>query len=366
MAVIWGKQKKTFFEELYLKMNAPRLENKVVFFRLLSVTQKAGLGIRESLQSIEKAETHPGLKKILQDTIKQINEWVGLSTALSKYDDFFSSTEIELIKSAEQMGTLPDTLDSMAKELEKFELIKKKIKSAMMYPSVVIIVAVFAIIILLVKVIPSILTIFPPNLELPAVTRWVMAVSDFLQENYLLVVTFLISIPTIFGILYKNMLSFKALIDKLTLNMPVVWELVKTFYRYRFSKLLWDFYNAWLSPLVALDQIANIFNNYYYKKKIIDVKKDLEIWLEMTESFEWSYLFNPILIQIIWIWEKAGNIWEVLDKMANFYRDELDTKIEWLTKMVEPILMVFVAWIIWVIVASIFLPMADLIWAMSG
>jgi len=366
MAVIWAKQKKTFLEELYFKLNKPKLENKVVFFRLLSVTQKAGLGIRESLQSIEKAEAHPALKKILQDIIHQINEWLWLSTALSKYDDFFSPAEIELIKSAEQMGTLPETLDSMAKELEKFEMIKKKMKSAMMYPAVVIVVSIFAILILLIKVIPSILVIFPPDLELPAVTQFVMAASDFLKDNYLIVVTVIFAIPTLFWILYKNILPFKALIDKIVLKLPVVWPLVMTFYRYRFSKLLWDFYNAWLSPLVALDQIANIFQNYHYKKKILDVKKDLEIWLEMTESFEWSYLFNPILIQIIWIWEKAGNIWEVLDKMANFYRDELDTKIEGLTKMIEPLLMVFVAWIIWVIVSSIFLPMADLIWAMSG
>jgi type IV pilus assembly protein PilC len=111
--------------------------------------------------------------------------------------------------------------------------------------------------------------------------------------------------------------------------------------------------------------MANIFANYHYKKKILDVKKDLEVWLEMTESFEWSWLFNPILIQIIWIWERAGNIWEVLDKMAIFYRNELDTKVEWLTKMIEPLLMVFVASIIWVIVASVFLPMADLIWSFS-
>jgi len=365
MAVIWGKQKKTFFEEIFLKMNKPSLENKVVFFRLLAVTQKAGLGIRESLQSIEKAETHPGLKKILKDTIEQINEWIWLSTALWKYDDFFSPAEIELIKSAEQMGTLPDTLDSMAIELEKFELIKKKMKSAMMYPAVVIVVAIFAVIILLVKVIPSILKIFPADLELPAVTQYVIAASEFLQTNYTLVIALIFWLPVLYAFAYKNILPFKIFIDKAILWFPVVWPLIKTFYRYRFSKLLWDFYNAWLSPLVAFDQIANIFQNYHYKRKILDVKKDLEIWLEMTESFEWSYLFNPILIQIIWIWEKAGNIWEVLDKMAVFYRDELDTKVEWLTKMIEPILMVFVAWIIWVIVASIFLPMADLIGSLS-
>jgi len=363
--IVWGKQQKTAFEELYLKIHAPKLENKVVFFRLLAVTQKAWLGIRESLQSIEKAETHPWLKKILKDIIDQINEWVWLSTALEKYNDFFLPSEIELIRSAEQMWNLPETLDSMAIELEKFELIKKKLKSAMMYPIVVIFVAVVAIIILLVKVIPTIIKIFPPDLELPEVTQIVINVSNFLQNNWMIVLTIVVSIPFIYSLLYKNILQFKIFIDQFLLKAPVVWKLIQTFYWYRFSKLLWDFYNAGLSPLVAFDQIANIFQNYHYRKKILDVKKDLEIWLDMTESFEWSRLFNPILIQIIWIWEKAGNIWEVLEKMAIFYRTELDTKIEWLTKMIEPLLMVFVAWIIWVIVASIFLPMADLIWSLS-
>ncbi len=366
MTVIWAKQEKTFFEDLYLKMNKPTLENKVVFFRLLAVTQKAGLWIRESLQSIEKAETHPWLKKILKDVIEQINEWIWLSTALSKYDDFFQPAEIELIRSSEQMWTLPDTLDSMARELKKFELIKKKLRSAMMYPSIVLVIATWAVIILLIKVIPAILTIFPANLELPAVTQFVMAASDYLQKNYIVVISVLVWFPILFWILYKNVLPFKIVVDKVVLQLPIIWPLVKTFYRYRFSKLLWDFYAAWLSPLVALDQISRIFQNYYYRKKIEDVKKDLEIWLEMTESFEWSWLFNPILVQIIWIWEKAGNVWEVLDKMATFYREELDTKVEWLTKVIEPIMMVFVAWIIWTIVASIFLPMADLIWAMSS
>ena len=365
MVVIWWKQKRWFFEDVFLKINKPNLDNKLVFFRLLAVTQKAGLGIRDSLQSIYKSETHPWVKKILKDVIEQVNEWVWLSSALEKYNDFFTTSEIELIRSAEQMWNMPDTLENMANELEKFELIKKKLKSAMMYPSVVIVVAIFAVIILLVKVIPGILTIFPPDLELPFVTRAVMAVSDYLKVNYDIVVSLIILIPILFSIAYKNLLIVKKYIDKLLLQIPVIGPLTKTFYRYRFSKLLWDFYSAWLSPLSSLDQMANIFANYHYKKKILDVKKDLEVWLEMTESFEWSWLFNPILIQIIWIWERAGNIWEVLDKMAIFYRNELDTKVEWLTKMIEPLLMVFVASIIWVIVASVFLPMADLIWSFS-
>ncbi len=365
MAIVWWSKKQWTLEKVYMQINKPNANNKVVLFRLLAATQNAWLWIRDSLQSIEKAETHPWVKKILKDTIEQINEWVWFSDALSKYSDFFTTSEIELIKSAEQIWKLPETLESMSIELEKFQAIKGKVKSAMMYPSVVILISIFAVVILLWKVIPTIVTIFPPELDLPWITQFVINASNYLQESYMVVFSLLFGIPILLWIFYNSFLPFKIVVDKYILKAPVIWPITKTFYRYRFSKLLWDFYNAWISPLESLNQISNIFSNYHYKKKIIDVKKDLEVWLEMTDSFEGSWLFNPILIQIIWIWEKTGNVWEVLDKMANFYRNEVDTKIEWLTKMIEPLLMVFVAGIIWTIVASIFLPMADLIWSLS-
>jgi len=322
-------------------MNTPKSENKVVFFRLLAVTQKAGLGIRDSLESILKSESHPWIKKIIKDTLYQINEWAWLADALAKYDNFFQPSEIELIRSSEQMGNLPDTLNGMA-------------------------IAIIAVVILLIMVIPSILKIFPPGLKLPDVTLFVMHSSDFLQAHYIWLIITIIWTVVIYKLLYSKFLPFKIIMDKIILKLPVIWPLIMTFYRYRFSKLLWDFYSAWLSPLVSLDQIANIFQNYHYRKKILDVKKDLEVWLGMTESFEWSWLFNPILIQIIWIWEKSGNIWEILDQMAVFYRDEVDTKVEWLTKLIEPILMIIISCIVWVIVMAIFLPMADLIWGLTS
>lgn len=366
MTIVWWKKKKWTLEKLYMSLNKPTNDNKVVLFRLLAATQWAWLWIRDSLQSIEKSETHPWVKKILKDTIEQVNEWVWLSDALAKYDDFFTPSEIELIRSAEQIWKLPETLDNMSTELEKFQAIKSKIKSAMMYPAVVLFISIIAVIILLWKVIPTIVTMFPPELNLPWITQFVISSSDYLQENYMRVFSIIFGVPITLWSMYKKILPFKIIVDKFILKTPVIWPLTKTFYRYRFSKLLWDFYDAWISPIESLNQISNIFSNYHYKKKIIDVKKDLEVWLEMTDSFEGSWLFNPILIQIIWIGEKTGNIWEVLGKMATFYRNEVDTKIEWLTKMVEPLLMVFVAGIIWIIVASIFLPMADLIWSLKS
>jgi type IV pilus assembly protein PilC len=136
------------------------------------------------------------------------------------------------------MGRLPSTLESMAAELEKFEMIKKKLKSAMMYPAVVITVSILAVIILLWKVIPTIVQIFPPGLELPAITRYVIAASHYLQENYSFIFMILIGVPILFSFVYKNFLPVKIIVDKAILKAPLVGQLVKTFYRYRFSKLL--------------------------------------------------------------------------------------------------------------------------------
>lgn len=353
-----------FFEKIMVKANMPQLEQKVSFFRLFAMTQSAWLGVRESLASIHWSESHPGMRRILEDLIEKINQWSGLSDALENHDYFFEISEIELIRSSEQMWNMQETLKNMAKELENFQKIKSKIKSAMTYPVMVLIFAWFAVVILLIKVLPVIIGMFPSMDKLPWITVFMMDASDFLKAQWYMVIFYIFTFIFTWKLLYARFLPFKILIDKVSIKMPIIWPLVFAFYHYRFSKLLWDFYEAWVSPNDALNQMANIFPNYHYKKKMQDVRKDIEWWLGFTDSLEWSWLFAMILIQIIWIWEKTGNIWWVLIQMADFYRDEMETTIEWLMKTIEPLLMAFIAVIIWGIVAAVFLPMAELMWTL--
>jgi len=130
---------------------------------------------------------------------------------------------------------------------------------------------------------------------------------------------------------------------------------------YRFSKLLSDFYKAGVSPVSALDQMSRIFSNYYYQKKVLEIKRDLESGFGFSESIEWSGLFDGLLVQILIVGENTGNVGEVLGKMAYFYRDSLSNKIETLMWFIEPILMAGIAIVIGIVVWSIFLPMADLV-----
>jgi len=144
-------------------------------------------------------------------------------------------------------------------------------------------------------------------------------------------------------------------------TLPGISWVVKTYYMYRFTKLLSQLYKAWVSPTISLQLMGNTFTNFFYKQKVIEIKENLNSGFSFSESMEWSALFDPILVQIIHVGEDTWDITNVLKKMSNFYHDILQTKIDILMDLIQPILMAIIAVIIWIIVGSIFLPMAELV-----
>jgi type IV pilus assembly protein PilC len=187
-----------------------------------------------------------------------------------------------------------------------------------------------------------------------------LAASEFTQSYWYVVLAYAISTVIWYKLLYKYILPFRVIIDKILISWGIVWKLNKTFSMYRFAKLFWDFYNAWISPTKALQQVANTLPNYHYNKKILEIKNDLEMWLSLSEAIEEDNLFDPILIQIIWIWESTWEIWPLLVIISKYYKDEVDNTIDIMTKMIEPLMMAFIAIIVWWLVASVFLPMGNL------
>jgi len=340
---------------------APKLKQKTNFFRLLAVAQRAGLGLRDALYSIKNSETSKWLIIIIQDLIDQLTQWSTLSQAMYNHEYFFHEEERELIKSAETMGNLPEILDEIAIELENSERIQAKIKKAMTYPAILILFAIIAVGILLVYVIPTIVSMFPNQESLPGLTVFMMGASSLLQKTRPLWVIVVVWGIVAYKFLYKYVLTFKIFIDKIMVTTPIVSAVVKTYYMYRFSKLLSQLYNAWVSPTIALTLMGNTFTNFFYKKKALEIKENLNAGFSFSESMEWSWLFDPILVQIIHVGEDTGNITKVLKKMADFYRDMLQNKIDILMDLIQPILMAIIAVIIGIIIWSIFLPMAELV-----
>lgn len=351
-----------FFEKFIIKkFFAPKLKQKTNFFRLLALAQRSWLGLRDALFSIKNSETNKGLIMIIQDLIDQLTQWATMSQAMDNHNYFFWEEEIALVQSAETMGNLPEILDEIAIELENNQKINGKIKKAMAYPIVLIIFAFIAVTILLIYVIPTIVTMFPDQQSLPSLTKFMMGVSGFLQKTRYIITIVVIWIILLYRFMYKYVLAFKIFIDKIMITMPAVSWVVKTYYMYRFSKLLSQLYSAWVSPILSLKLMGNTFTNFFYRKKVLEIKENLNAGFSFAESMEWSSLFDPILVQIVHVGEDTGNITEVLKKMGDFYRDLLQTKIDILMSLIEPLLMAFIAVIIGIIVGSIFLPMADLV-----
>lgn len=352
----------SFIRSIERLMNTPNLWKKVQFFRMISICLKAWLWIRETLISIAYSEKHVWLKNIIRDIIDNLNQWNPLYKWMSRHDYFFWSENIELIRSSEIMWNLPDVLNEIADEQENFQKITSKIKSSMMYPSMVLLMAIWAVIVLLVKVMPNIVSLFPNQDSLPWITKFMLWASSYLQSSWWIIILTIIIFVIWFTLAKKKIPIFSKFIDLFLLKFPLIKNISRKFYHYRFCKLLSDFSKAWVWTVISLEEIKNIFKNFYYKDKIIKIKSDLELWFSFTEALEWTWLFDDIIVQIISIWEKTWSIWEVLQRMAIFYREELDNLLEWLMKLLEPILMWFIAIIVWVIVASIFLPMAAIIW----
>jgi len=276
-----------FFEKFIIKkFFAPKLKQKTNFFRLLAVAQRAGLGLRDALFSIRNSETNRGLIMIIQDLIDQLTQGYTLSQAMGNHEYFFQIEEIELVRSAEAMGNLPEILDEIAVELENNQRINGKIKKAMTYPIVLVVFAVVAVTILLIYVIPTIVTMFPNQESLPSLTKFMMGASGFIKNTWFLILLIIIGSVLLYRFLYKYFLAFKGFIDKLMITIPAVSGIVKTYYMYRFSKLLSQLYSAGVSPILSLKLMGNTFTNFFYKKKVLEIKENLNAGFSFSESME--------------------------------------------------------------------------------
>ena len=347
-------------------MQKPSLEQKATFFRLLAVSQKAGLGIRVSLVSLQQGEQHKGMLLILEDMIQKLTEGASLAEAMEYHLHFFKSDEIELIRSTEITGNMVKTLEEIANDLESSQEINAKVKKALTYPTLVIGFTVVAVVVLLVFVMPTIVEMYGDPEKLPGITKFMLNTSDFLKNNGIYLFLGIAALVILYNTLYRYLLVFKMTVDALMLKIPLVKDVVRLFYMSRFTSLLGQFYSAGVSPIISFKLLANIFENFSYRKKMVEIKNSITAGFSIYESMEGSDLFDPILIQIINVGENTGSLTEVLTKISDYYVSSLKNAIDALMAIIEPFLMAFVACIVGTLLGAIYLPMADMVTLIGG
>ncbi len=353
-----------FFIDLYKKINLYfvkhskiKIKDKATFFHLLSVMITSGIPVIKSLKALKMQMTKSlRLSLILDDLSSSIEAGASLSESLLKYPDVFNEQEVGMIQSGEASGQLSRTLENLAKDVEKVYDIKRKLKSAMMYPIVIFILLIGVVAAMMIYVIPSMKTLFAASGgELPMITRVVVAISDFVND-YKVFLAVGILFMVLFIMIFKRTSLGKFVFDKIKISMPIFGGLFKMAYLSRFSRSLSNLLDSNISIVRAIEITGNSVGNEVYKRRILLCMEDVKQGLPLAESLSASPLFPPMLVNMMEVGEKTAQLDKISDKIAKFYETEVDTTISGISKIIEPIVLIIIGLTVGIVVAAIMLP----------
>ena len=345
-----SKKKKTEVKEkkkgkgfsLFGKKKA-KVEDVLIFSKQFATMVKAGLPILQVLGMLRDQIESPAMKDIIEDIRKSLEGGVTLSKCFEKYPELFDNVYINLIKAGEASGKLDVFLLKIVESLEKKENIKKKIKSALMYPSIMFTVAITVSAFMLVKVVPVFAKMYDGmGIELPAATATIMSMSDFLRGTGGKVLLFG-SIGFFVGFRYltsKNE-KIKYAWHKQVLKLPIFGEMILKSMLARISLIMGNLSAAGVNLLESLEISKSVSTNVVVLESLENVKKGVFSGDTLTKLFLKDPLFPPTFSQLISVGEQTGQLDEMFGSVAKYYEAEFDTTVDNLSSLIEPIMIVF-------------------------
>ena len=359
---MWNNNKKSFIDKInyyLLSLQKVKTEDKVVFYRLLATMVNAWMSILRSIQVLEAQEKNPLMKQILWRFGEELKSWKNLSECLELYPSSFSEAEIGIVKSWEKTWKLNTTLKDLANQVEKVSSMTKKLKSALTYPLFIIIVVIWVIFVMMTMVVPKLLDIFEDKSKLPASTQTLIAISNFFVNYWYLIIIFIIWL-VIWIIIWKNTEVWKYLFDKFLLKIPIFWNIVQKIILSKFSRVFSWLISSWVSIVESLKITAEALWNEVYRQRVLLLAESVKSWVKIWESIEWDKLFPEMMIQMIRVWEETAKLDQTIIKVAEFYDEEVDNIVWSINKLLEPIIIVSLAIIVWFIAIAIMQPIMNL------
>lgn len=342
---------------LYLmEKQSLKVKDKVIFFRLLAIMLNAWITLSKWIQILEKQEKKQTvLKHILVRFSKELREWQSLSHCFSLFPASFSPAEVWMVESWEKTWRLNWALRDLADQVEKLASINWKLKSAMMYPAMIVLVLVWVIMVMMTMVVPKLLEIFDWSDNLPASTKLLISISDFFVWYWwLLIVIFFVTFVSL-KMRYQT-LTWKYYLDKIVLKLPIMWQVSQKIILSKFSRVLAWMLKSWVSIVESLRITSDAVWNEFYRQRILFLRDDIKKWLKIYESLEDDPLFPEMMVSMIQIWEQSAKVDEVILKIADFYDEEVDNTIWVINKLLEPIIIVTMAVVVWFIAIAIMQP----------
>ncbi|VAX37714.1 Type IV fimbrial assembly protein PilC [hydrothermal vent metagenome] len=332
----------------------------VIFSRQLATMVDAGIPILQGLNALQEQVVHPTFKKALTAIEADIQHGSSLSGAFAKHSNIFDTLFVNMVKVGETGGVLSAVLDRISSYMEKTLRLQRKVKSALIYPAVVISMAIIITIVLLVKVVPTFAGIYDSfDRELPAMTQVLINTSDFLKKYLLFIIGGLVAL---FFTIRKWHKTEKGgmILDGVTLRMPIFGDLLRKVAISRFSRTLATLIQSGVPILESLDIVGKTIGNRVLEKVIEDVKNNVREGESLDEPLAKSGVFPPMVTRMIAIGEKSGQMEKMLLKISEFYDDQVDAAVEGLTSIIEPLIIGVLGVIIGFIVIALFLPIINI------
>lgn len=344
--------------DIEIKMFAPKVTTKdiVVFTRQFATMIDAGLPLVQCLDILSKQQENATFKKNLTQVKEDVESGSTFADALKKHPNAFDTLYVNLVAAGEIGGILDTILNRLAAYIEKAMKLKKQVKSAMTYPATIIGIAVLVIAVILVFVIPQFQSMFESfGSQLPLPTLIVIAISDFLQ-SYIFVIIGL-CYGTVWGLkrIYKTEKG-QLFMDALFLKLPVMGILIRKVAVAKFTRTLGTMISSGVPILDGLDIVAKTAGNKIVENAIYKVSRSISEGKTIAEPLAESGVFPPMVCQMIAIGEQSGSIDTMLNKIADFYDDEVDDAVGNLTAMMEPLLMLFLGTTVGGLVVAMYLP----------
>ncbi|MDP2257778.1 MAG: type II secretion system F family protein [Polaromonas sp.] len=332
-----------------------------IFTRQLATMMKAGVPLLQSFDIVGRGNPNGSVTKLLNDVRTDVETGTSLSAAFRKYPLYFNALYCNLVEAGEAAGILESLLDRLAVYMEKTEAIKSKIKSALMYPISVVVVAFVVVAVIMIFVIPAFKEVFSSfGADLPAPTLFVIALSEFFVAYWWLIFGGIGGGLYFFMQAWKRNEKMQKVMDRLLLKLPVFGTLIEKSVIARWTRTLSTMFAAGVPLVEALDSVGGASGNSLYADATEKIQQEVSTGTSLTAAMGNANLFPTMVLQMCAIGEESGSVDHMLGKAADFYEAEVDEMVAGLSSLMEPIIIVFLGTLIGGIVVSMYLPIFKL------
>ena len=332
-----------------------------IFTRQLATMMKAGVPLLQAFDIVGRGNANANVTRLLNDIRTDVETGTSLSAAFRKFPMYFDNLYCNLVEAGEAAGILEQLLDRLAVYMEKTEAIKSKIKSALMYPTAVIVVAFVVVTIIMIFVIPTFKSVFTSfGADLPAPTLLVIAISEFFVKYWWLIFGTIGGGAYFFFQAWRRSEKMQMFMDRLLLKVPIFGVLVEKSVIARWTRTLSTMFAAGVPLVEALDSVGGASGNMLYAQATEKIQQEVSTGTSLTVAMGNANLFPTMVLQMCAIGEESGSLDHMLGKAADFYEAEVDDMVAGLSSLMEPIIIVFLGTIIGGIVVSMYLPIFKL------